>query len=469
MNKRALDKSLDFMSGWLSFLYEREEIPGFVIAVSHKGKVLFNEAYGYANIEEKTKLTPRHIFRIASHSKTFTATAIMQLQEQGKLNIDEPVVKYITWLNRHKDKRFQGVTIRQVMSHGAGIIRDGAEYDFWQLKQPFPNAELLKKELLETDLVIDNNKKLKYSNYGYSLLGFLIAEVSGKSYNQYVTDNIIKPLGLKDTGPEYTKSLKGRVATGYTRPDIEGKVRLPIANIDTRAMSPATGFYSTSNDICKYFTARMVGSGKLLSDKSKRQMQRIHWRAENVGDKKEEYALGLEIEHTKKRRLFGHSGGFPGYITKSFFDPKDELVVTVLTNASATYATYMAKSVVNLVDFFQDNWRPPKNGLERYEGRLMCSWFIGDIIASGDKLIMGYSDSWSVFDNPDELVRVGDSKFKIAKTSSFGSEGELVKFVLDRDGKINSMRYADVECLPVNEYIAQMSKQKVVGEEFEPS
>jgi CubicO group peptidase (beta-lactamase class C family) len=468
MNKAALGKSLDFMKGWLEFLYEREEIPGFVVAVAHKGKVLFNESYGYANLEDKKKLTPQHIFRIASHSKTFTATAIMQLQEQGKLQIDDPIANHVPWLKKHKDMRFRKVTIRQVMSHGAGIIRDGAEYDFWQLKQPFPSAEQFKKEFLKTDLVIDNNVKLKYSNYGYTLLGFLIEEVSGKSYNQYVTDNIIKPLGLKSTGPEYTKAIKNRLATGYTRPDFEGKSRLPIANIDTRAMSPATGFYSTSEDICKYFSARMAGSGKLLTDKSKRQMQKVHWRAKNVGDKKEEYGLGLEIDHTKKRRLFGHSGGFPGYITKSFFDPKDELVVTVLTNASATYATYMAKSVVNLMDFFQSNWRSPKNGLDRYEGRFMCSWFIGDIVAFGDKLIMGFTDSWSAFDNPDEMRQVKDNHFQITKTNSFGSEGEAVRFKFGGNGKANVMQYADVECMPVEKYITQMSEQKVVGEEFEP-
>ncbi len=467
MNRRALDRALDYMGGWLPFLYEREDIPGFAIAVSYKGKVLFNEAYGYANLENKTKLTPQHIFRIASHSKTFTATAIMQLQEQGKLKIDDPIADYIPWLKQHKDKRFQKVTIRQVMSHGAGIIRDGATYDFWQLKQPFPNSEQLKKEILETDLVINNNLKLKYSNYGYSLLGFLIEEVSGKSYNQYVTDNIIKPLGLKNTGPEYTKAIKNRIATGYTRNDFKNKSRLPIANIDTHAMSAATGFYSTGEDICKYFSARLPGSGKLLSDKSKRQMQRIQWRAENIGSKKEEYGLGLEIEHTKKRRLFGHGGGFPGFITKSFYDPKDGLVVTVLTNASATYAPYMAKSIVNLIDFFQNNWQPPENGLDRYEGRFMCSWFITDIIASGSKLLMGFSDSWSVFDNPDELDHVRGDEFKIIKTGSFGSEGEAVKFKLGKNGKADSVKYADVTAIPVKEYVAEMSKQKIIGAEFE--
>lgn len=123
-----------------------------------------NEAYGYADLEKKTKLTPQHIFRIASHSKTFTATALMQLQEQGKLRIDDYVIDYLPWLKGHKDKRWQKITIRQLMSHGAGVIRDGLNADYWQLERPFPAQEELKGEILEADIDIDNNTKLKYSN-----------------------------------------------------------------------------------------------------------------------------------------------------------------------------------------------------------------------------------------------------------------------------------------------------------------
>src|ERR1035441_5645049 len=121
MNTKALDKSLNFIGSWLEFRYKREEIPGYVVAIAHKGKIVFNEAYGYADLEKKTKLTPQHMIRIASHSKTFTATALMKLQETGKLRIDDYVVQYLPWLKEHRDKRWQKVTIRQLMSHGAGV------------------------------------------------------------------------------------------------------------------------------------------------------------------------------------------------------------------------------------------------------------------------------------------------------------------------------------------------------------
>ncbi|MCA9342246.1 beta-lactamase family protein, partial [Candidatus Saccharibacteria bacterium] len=162
MKIHALNDSIDYIKSWLQFRYEREEIPGFIVAVSHKGKLIMNEAYGYANIEQKQKLKPTNVFRIASQSKTFTATALMQLQEKESLKIDDLAIDYLPWLKDHRDKRWQKVTIRQLMSHGAGVIRDGINADYWQLEKPFPNKQQLQDAILKSDLTIDSNVKLKY-------------------------------------------------------------------------------------------------------------------------------------------------------------------------------------------------------------------------------------------------------------------------------------------------------------------
>jgi CubicO group peptidase (beta-lactamase class C family) len=162
MNKKALEHSIKYIDSWLDIRYKTEDIPALAVAISHKGKILLNKAYGYADIDKKVKLTPQHIFRVASHSKTFTATVLMQLQEQGKLKIDDYAADYLPWLKTHKDKKWQKVTIRQLMSHGAGVIRDGQNSSFWQLERPFPDAKQLKEEILKADLVTENNTRLKY-------------------------------------------------------------------------------------------------------------------------------------------------------------------------------------------------------------------------------------------------------------------------------------------------------------------
>jgi len=153
MDKTALERAAKYIKDWLRFNYERGDTPGFVVAIAHDGKTIFNEAYGFADLENRTVLTPQHLFRIASHSKTFTATAIMQLQERGKLRIDDSIVDYLPWLKQHKDRRWRSVTIRQLLSHGAGVIRDGLKNDYWSVEELFPSEAEFKKDLLAANLV----------------------------------------------------------------------------------------------------------------------------------------------------------------------------------------------------------------------------------------------------------------------------------------------------------------------------
>jgi D-alanyl-D-alanine carboxypeptidase len=469
MKKQALDKSLDFMKDWLRFMYESGTVPGFVLAVSYKGKVLFNEAYGYADLETKEEMTPQHIFRIASHSKTFTATALMQLQEQGKLRIDDKVIDYVPWLREHSDSGFQSITIRQVMSHGAGIIRDGLDCTYWALGRPFPDAEEFKKEMLAAELVLTSNIKMKYSNFGYTLLGLVVEAASGQDYSQYVVDNIINPLGLKSTGPEYDTTIKTRLATSYTRPDYEGKKRLPIANIDTHAMSAATGFYSTAEDLCKYFSAHVVGSGKLLNDESKKEMQRLQWEAENVPHR-EGYGLGFVVEFIGEHQTIGHSGGIPCYATKTVCDPEEQLVISVLTNSYDAPADYMARNVLKLIDFFQEKWGTVSEELEACEGRFMDLSMQVEVIALGERLFIGYP-GWEAFGSPEELVPLsdkGDQAYMIVKADSFSSNGELVKFKIGDDGRAKSMYYAGANLVREEDYITRTKAVHKIGAEFEP-
>lgn len=464
MNKQALGQSVKYIKSWLRFRYEQEEIPGFVVAISHKGKVLLSEAHGHADVEKKIKMTPNHIFRIASHSKTFTATALMQLQEQGELRIDDYVTDYLPWLKDHTDKRWQKVTIRQLMSHGAGVIRDGLDADYWQLERPFPDTDTLKKELLEAKLIIDTNKKLKYSNFGYSLLGMLIEAVSGEPYNDYVTAHIVKPLGLQNTGPEYRPEINSQLVTGYARREAT-KTRLPIAHVDTQSMSPATGFYATAEDLCIYFSAHSVGSGKLLDDESKKEMQRVQWHAKVPGQSNhEDYGLGMEIEYLGERTTISHGGGFPGHITKSIADPKDDLVVVVLTNCLGGPASALAKSIYNIIDYYQDNTSPvkSKHGINTLlQGRYMNLWSVTDVVVIGDKAVCIYP-GWQPFSQPEKLEYVSDTTLKITETGSFDSEGELIHFAL-KDGKVSLMNYGGSTMWPEAAWIKRQKQRKIIA------
>lgn len=459
MNKKALEKALAFTDSWLRRQYSLNDIPGFTVAVAHKGKVIFSKAYGYADLESKKKLTPDSIFRVASHSKTFTATALMMLQEKGKLNIDNFVVDYLPWLKDHKDKRWSKVTLRQLMSHGAGVIRDGTSADYWQLEKPFPNEKQLQKEILASDLILENNVKLKYSNFGYSLLGLVIQSASDQPYNDYVASNIVNVLGLKNTGPEPTTTIN--VVTGYSLRG-SNKTRLPISAVDTHAMSPATGFYSTASDMCLYFSAQMVGSNKLLNDESKKEMQRIHYQAYTPGDDSTRaYGLGLEMKVVGKRKVIGHSGGFPGFVTNSLFDTSDELVVSVMTNCLGGPATPIAKNIIHVIDYFQNNSPTvkPKHDLSSLEGIYLNMWGETDIIATGDSISAITPYGWLPLGEIENLERINNTTFKVNETNSFNSEGELVHFKM-KDGKVESINYNGTTSWPEDVWEQRVSSKQ---------
>lgn len=461
MNRDTLELAVKYIKSWLTQRYEAETIPGLVVGLSRHGDMVMNEAYGFADLERQVPMTTNHVFRIASHSKTFTATAIMMLAEAGQLRIDNPVTDYLPWLREHRDSRFSHVTLRQLLSHGAGVIRDGLNTDYWEIERPFPDAQRFVSEMMETGLVLENNTKMKYTNYGYTLLGLVVESVSGQPYNEFVQDRIVHPLGLMRTFPEYRPELDQppgeALVTGYTQP--EPKERLPIAAISTHVMSPATGFCSTAQELCTYFTAQMVGSGKLLSDESKKEMQRPEWPMLSPGRPRDtDYGLGFILRRFEERQTFGHSGGFPGCITNTMADPKDGLVVSVLTNAADGPASSILAGIYRIINYFDkhesttsdDDW----SALEGTYSSLRGSF---DIVAAGDSLVAVYGAGWSPFEAVEKLEFVEGQTFKIVETGSGGSEGELVHFETEAD-RVTRMVYAGTTFWPLEtwrEKIAQ--------------
>ncbi|HEY9772890.1 MAG TPA: serine hydrolase domain-containing protein [Planktothrix sp.] len=466
MDKQVLQRAVEFIDSWLAYRSAQVEMPGFAVAIAHDGVTVLERAYGFANLEKRIPMKTDHLFRIASHSKTFAATAVMQLAEKGKLNIDEPMVKHIEWLRKHKDPRMAQITPRQVMSHSAGLIRDGLESNWWQLTVGFPDLEQLKKEVLKSDLIFDNNQEMKYSNTGYALLGCLIEEVSGISFNEYIRDNIIDALRLSDTHPDYSREFSARLATGYSRRDAQ-KERLPIAQeIEAKAMASAGGVCSNLSDMCEYFGGHFVGNGKLLNDETKKEMQRTQWRLKEAKDN-EEYGLGLEIDYAGSHRLFGHGGAFPGYRTRSLCDPQDKLVIVVLTNAIDGEAKDIAKGIFFAIDHFSksaEDCDPAKHEhLCSYQGRFTDIWGDIDIVEHGRKLLVIEPQSWFPFgfySYTQTLEPVDDRTWKIATAGGYYSRGELVKYYFNKDGTIKSVRYAGREMLPEHAFAEKMEKLK---------
>ncbi len=434
----AIKTALTYVPSWLELQQRYMPFVGAQVAVRLDGELLLDHAVGQADIANDVPLTTDHLFRIASHSKTFTGVAIMQLVEQGKVRLDDEAQAHVSEL---AGSDMAGVTVREMLAHGSGMTRDGDNSDFWSLQKPFPDRETLLATIREHGKVLEPNEHFKYSNIAYSLLGLIIEAASGTPYRTYVTENIVERLGLQNTGPDLDESRLDDLAKGYTA-RVHGDRRVEVEHIDTFAESSATGFYSTAADVTAYLTAHLDGDERLISDASKRRMRQVQW---TISDD-QAYGLGLIRTKVNGRQYWGHSGGYPGHITMSRFDPERKLAISVLTNAVDGPAQALNTAILRMIDRALDEKATADEHdsavLETFEGRFAGLWGVTDVVNLGGRLYMLTPTLENPADTAVGLEVVSDTGLKVVDDSGFGGYGEVMEYTLRDDGTVEKIRGA---------------------------
>ena len=436
LNPENLREALTYFDSWLRFNQRYQRVPGVQAAVYAEDSVVFSNAYGRADVENDVPLTDQHLFRIASHSKTFTGTAVLQLVEQGRLRLDDKASQHVTEIvGTPAGER----TVRELLAHAGGITRDSDDANWWQLFKPFPDRdELLAVLRAGTTAVIDENERFKYSNIGYGLLGLVVEAASGMSYNSFVQTSIVDKLGLTGLGPELDPARLPEYAAGYSALAYADR-RVPIDHVDTRALASATGFFGNARDLVTYFSAHLPGDDRLLSDKSKREMQHPLWTT--GADEKGRYGLGLSVTKVGEREVFGHGGGYPGHITRSLVDPEQRVVVSVLTNAIDGPAGQLAEGLFRLLDLAAAKERGDAADLARFTGRFANLWGVVDIALLGGRLYATDPTGPNPAEEPQELEPDGDA-LRIVSGNGYGSYGESYHYEFGADGAIGAVRGA---------------------------
>ena len=446
LNQELLQDATTYAADWVAYQQRTRRLPGVAVAVAHRGQVLLERAYGVADLERGTPLRADHRFRIASHSKMFTATAALLLQERGRLNLDDRIARWLDWAPAGEGELGR-VTIRQLLSHSAGVIRDGVDTGFWTLRNAFPDETEFRRLLQEASVVYAPNVRFKYSNFGYTLVGLAIADASGRPYNEFVRAEIVDRLGLGATGPEPGPGDDELLSRGHSS-DRYGQERRVLPHTDTRAMSAATGFFSTVGDLCEFARAHFLGNPILLSDESKREMQHEQWRVEG---QERGYALGLVTYDFGGRRLVGHTGGFPGFITSTMFDPEQQLVVTVLTNASDGSASDLSSGIVRLIDRAQEA-APGGSDRGRFAGRFFALNSTVDVVRLGDHLLAVDPETTNPLEDTVRLEPEGDAALRIEEAPGFASPGERVEYEFGPDGAATTIRWAGARMVPESRF-----------------
>lgn len=442
-------QALSFLDSWLDYRVRQSHIPGLSIAVAVGSKVVFAEAYGMADIERQVALRTDHTFGMASQSKLFASTAALQLVEAGKLHLDDHVCDYLPWLATHHDKRIQTITIRQLLSHSTGLIRDGQQTDFWVLARPFPDTDALQSMVLAAELPVEPNTQLKYSNLGIALVGQVVEAVSGLPYTAYIHDHILKPLNLKHTFADYNPELEKHLATAYSFP-YEHQRRSLMPRLSTGTFASAVGIHSTPTDMCYFAMANFLGRETLLSNASKKEMQRTQTTGYGY-DEGWEFGLGAEIQRAGNHRLVGHSGHLAGYLTATFFDPHSQLAVSVAVNAKDdTDILKVVRGIIGALDWFAEHSDSvvPKQ-IARLNVRLLNPVAVLQVVAvSKDGIILIDPDDWEPFSFAETCEQIRPGVLRITTPGSAFNEGELVNYTFSPNNKVLSVDYTGQTLLP---------------------
>jgi CubicO group peptidase (beta-lactamase class C family) len=284
------------------------------VLVAQGDKIVFERSYGDANLEWNIPDDSLTKFRIGSMTKQFTAASILLLEERGKLSTDDYVKKYMPDAPAAWDK----ITIYNLLTHTSGIPSFTSFPDYHTSEATPTTPKGMVDRFRDKPLEFQPGEKWNYSNSGYVLLGYLLEKISGQSYADFVTENIFKPLGMKDSGYDSNSAVIPHRATGYA-PGPNGPVN--SGYIDMTIPFSAGALYSTTHDLLLWEQA--LYGGKVLSAASLKKMTTPY---------KESYGCGLMITTAKGHLQYEHGGGIEGFNTEMAYYPDDKLTVIALAN-----------------------------------------------------------------------------------------------------------------------------------------
>jgi len=209
------NKEFHEIETFLQSLIDTGGVPGISVAITSGKQIEYNKSFGVTNLQTKKKLAPYHTFHIASISKTFTATAVMQLVEGGKIDLNEPLISYLPYFKMN-DERYKMITIKQMLNHTSGMP-DVEDYEWEKNVADERAAERYARSLVDKKLISTPGTEFHYSNMAFDVMADLIGKVSGMSFEKFVKENILLPLGMKESSfyfPEIKDSLKTTPHTG---------------------------------------------------------------------------------------------------------------------------------------------------------------------------------------------------------------------------------------------------------------
>ena len=317
------------------------QVPGVAVAIVKDGRVVLARGYGVKRLAHPAPVTARTRFGIASNTKLFTATALGLLVEEGRIEWDAPVVRYLPSFAMYDPWVTREITVRDLLVHRSGLGLGAGDLLWW------PASTYDRKEIVYRLRFIKPATSFRsayaYDNVLYQVAGELIEAVSGQSWEKFMSARVLSKVGMTQSNVTHADMSGPDVAA--THAEVEGKVRA-IAPFLGESTNPAGGINSTAEDMAKWMivqldSGRLGGGSRLFAPATARQLWRIvtplnagtppaelAWTGANFRG----YALGVNVTEYQGRKVLTHTGGLPGYVSQVTMIPELRLGVAVLTN-----------------------------------------------------------------------------------------------------------------------------------------
>lgn len=434
--KPEIAGAIQVLDAWMQATAASREEPGLSIGVVCGQDLIWSKGYGFANVEKGLPATSGTIYRIASISKVFTATAILQLRDAGKLQLDDPVSKHLSWFQvKEPSSDSPPITIWHLLTHTSGLARELPVFYWNDLK--FPSREEMARLAPDEPAIFPAETEYKYSNLALAIAGEVVAAVSGEPYPQYVENHILRPLGMSSTLVEPPPTAPN-LAVGY-RKRVPGEPREAEGFIDARALTPSAGLASNVDDLAKFVSLQFrdgpAAGPQILKGSTLREMQRVQWLRP---DWQSGQGLGLGIRRVGQQVRVGKDGAAPGYKSLMEWIPAEKFGVIVLMNGYDSDPTYYVNQALSIMGpaIAKATARPkPATAADpswtQYTGTYEWKHVEAQIMIADGELIMISPEAATPWESRVRLTPVGPHTFKM---TGGANDGELLQFDVDQTG-----------------------------------
>jgi len=432
-------EALQLVSTWIDAQKDFDKLQGVSVSIVKDQEIIYKRAFGYSDPENKKAANTTTIYSICSISKLFTSIAIMQLWEKGKLRLDDTVASLLPSFKIKQLFSESGpITVRSLLTHSSGLPRE-SDFPYWT-DFKFPTEKEVNEKLSKQETLYPASGYFQYSNLGMTILGELVAKISGVSFEEYVENNILKPLRLKSTHPYMPEKLWGReLAVGYSSLYRNGE-RKKLPYFDANGIRPAAGFSSTVEDLALFaawqFRLLKKGGYEILKASTLREMQRVHW---IDPDWKNSWGLGFIIFQADGNTYVGHDGSCPGYKTALQMDMKEKIAVILMTNTQGVVLDKYMDGIFAILRKAKpaNNTKIDSLNLAQYSG------YYDNYAWRGEVAVLPWQGKLIIVDLPNTdpaktmLLFTPKGKDVFRRVRNDGSEGEELRFERNADNSIS--------------------------------